>query len=73
MVSQGRSVTNFSALYITEELDVWEGKDNEKAENWVKNKVSCTSHQMLSLRLGCKVHCIDRGLEASKSSSAELN
>jgi len=39
MVSQGRPVANFSALYIKEDLDVREGKDNDKAENWMKNNV----------------------------------
>jgi hypothetical protein len=37
MVSQGRPVANFSALHIKEELNVREGKDSEKAKNWMKN------------------------------------
>ena len=44
MISQGRPVASFSALCIKEELDVRECKDNEKAENWMKKKVFCTSH-----------------------------
>jgi hypothetical protein len=43
MVSQERPVANFSALFIKEELDVREGKDKEKAEKWMKNKVFCSS------------------------------
>jgi hypothetical protein len=61
MVSQGRPEANFSVLcsYIKEDLDVREGKDKEKAENWMKNNVFCTSQQMLSHNLECKVHYID--------------
>jgi hypothetical protein len=44
MVSQGRPVASSSPLYIKEELDVTDDKDNEKPEDWVKNNVFCTSH-----------------------------